>query len=244
MQDIGSTEAKTRSLPNSSEYNSHDIAARDLNGNMLVDLVGPGWRWIHWLDSFKDSIIPVSGSGELLVNNAGTGFDNSNVKTLIPLANLPIVSIDVGDHLNGDEMIDLVFRTVGSNFIIINKGGGKFMEAIDLPAGGDSSTTQGIVIVDVNNNSGLYIVIANYGCRKDEVLLNLLPNDSTSAFGAALGITKLTGEAPYTSAMALRYFKQSRFIDIEEGNKYQANTFLLNNGEGSFDVILLLILGR
>ena len=186
-------------------------------------------------DGFPDLMLAKYGGDiELLVNN-GTGFGERNAEMLTPpQANLYITSIEAGD-LNGDGMIDLAFRTYGdrasSNFMILNKGGGEFTEAIDLPGG--SSYTSGFVIADVNNDSALDIIIANQD-GEDEVLLNLLPVDSSS-FGAALSLPGADRET--FSMLALGDLNQDGFIDIVEGGNAddgQANQILLNNGEGSF----------
>ena len=187
-------------------------------------------------DEFPDLILAkysFYGSVELLVNNGGTGFHDS-ITLMRPQANLNIASIEVGD-LNGDGMIDLVFGTGSgiSDFMIFNKGGGEFTEAIDLP-GDLSYTNRGIVIADVNNDSALDIVTAND--YDDKVLLNYLPIDTSSSFGAALSLPGGDGD---TRSMAFGDFTQDGFIDIVVGNNYGANQILVNNGDGSFDAIYL-----
>jgi hypothetical protein len=191
----------------------------DMNGDEFPDLILAKYSYSN--GGF--------GSVELLVNNAGTGFDESNVKILLPRqGSLAIFeSIEAGD-LNGDGMIDLVFGTSKVNFMILNKGGGNFTEAIDLPGG--STQTEGIVIADVNNDSALDIVFANIG--EDKVLLNLLPIESF--FGAALS---LPGGERYTRSMAFADVNDDGFNDIVVGSNSGANQILLNKRDGSFDAI-------
>jgi len=191
----------------------------DMDGDGLIDLI--------LLDRL-DVLLFLNGNGK-----GQELFDKGNAVTA---GGILITSVEAGD-LNGDGMIDLVFGTyygvVSPNFMMLNKGGGEFTEAIELP--GTSSWTRGIVIADVNNDSALDIVFANNwdGEVDDEVLLNLLPIDSSSSFGAALSLPG--GGYTSTTTSAVSDFNQDGFIDIVVGNNNgQADQILLNNGDGSF----------
>jgi hypothetical protein len=69
---------------------------------------------------------------------------------------------------------------------------------------------------------------------EDEMLLNLLPIDSSSSFGA---VSSLPGGPPrVTSSMAFGDLNQDGFIDIVVGYNGQSQ-MLLNKEDGSFDAI-------
>ena len=85
--------------------------------------------------------------------------------------------------LNSNDLV-LATSDIHQNLILLNKGGGKFTEAIDLPGG--TSITEGIVLADFNNDSTLDLVIANDRNGEDKILLNKLSFDPSLSFGAAL----------------------------------------------------------
>ena len=142
VQDIGFTEARTTILPNSSS-DSSGIAAGDINGDGLVDLVlakGEGNNNIQlWLNS-GNKAFPFKAAIDLPVI--------SDVNTVVKLADV-----------DNDGRLDIVFCSGAGAFVLLNKMNGITLSFSEVPLDIGDAKALDLSVGDVDNDGRLDITV-------------------------------------------------------------------------------------
>merc|ERR1740124_1432558 len=134
-----------------------------------------------------------------------------------------ISSIAIG-HLDGDEFLDIVIGTVGSENLILYNNPLQSFDIRPLP-GGMEGQTKAIALGDFDGNDQLDITIGN------EISENMvLLNNGTRTFNISYVFDDSS-----TSCIALGDLNNDTKLDIVVGNDLtDNNTLWLNNGDGTF----------
>jgi hypothetical protein len=138
-------------------------------------------------------------------------------------------SVAVAD-VNGDSKRDIIVGNAASNNIgvLFNAGNGTFSAQVTYSTG-DSSQPYSVVAADVNGDSKIDIVVADYGLNEVGVLLNA----GNGTFGVQ--VTYSVGSAPF--AVAVADVNGDGKPDILVANSYSSNVgVLFNTGTGTFGV--------
>jgi hypothetical protein len=183
----------------------------------------------------------VNGDGkpDIIVTNYKIGtvsvFHNTGNGTFLAQVTYPTGaaydtwSVAVAD-VNGDSKRDIIVGNAASNNIgvLFNAGNGTFSAQVTYSTG-NGSQPYSVVAADVNGDSKIDIIIANYGLNKVGVLLNA----GTGTFGAQ--VTYSVGSAPF--AVTVADVNGDGKPDILVANTGSNNVgVLFNTGTGAFGV--------
>ncbi|MHC5078627.1 MAG: FG-GAP-like repeat-containing protein, partial [Planctomycetota bacterium] len=160
--------------------------------------VGIGWTTLFDLDGDMDSDLIVGNAraqNRLLLNDGLGTFSDGTDLAEIATTGLPAVqhstAVALGD-VTGDGLADAIVARYGqANRLLVNRGGGWFIDAATLPTAGipaDTDPTVGYLdVVFANENAPQRLYLNNGGGLLTEPSPVLLPADVFPATSCALG---------------------------------------------------------
>ncbi|MEM1055209.1 MAG: VCBS repeat-containing protein [Bacteroidota bacterium] len=190
-------------LPNSSPYDSEDIAIADFDGDDDLDLI-----------FVQEDFINTGGIGrqhEYFLNDGTGTFTPADFTFPDSEAN----AIAVAD-LNGDDRPDVVIGNAGQDFVFINDGQGGFIDETTARIPTEDRINQDLAFADVDGDDDLDLFVGN---ENDNALLL---NDGTGVFTDATD-TNLPSSPPVET-------RKVTFADVDGDNDldvYLSNVFFL-----------------
>ena len=197
------------------------ITVSDFNNDNILDLAA----------TFRDSdswcIFLGHGNGSFSIATTYSLSNDSNP-----------YGISVGDF-NNDNQSDIVITNTGSNNIgvYLGYGDGSF-STIRLYSTGNNSYPIAVAFGDVNNDSRLDIVVANYKSDNIGVFLGY----GNGSFATMMAYSTGKGSSPFFVTVA--DFNNDGRLDIAVANYYTSNVgILLGYGNGKFANQVIFLLG-
>jgi streptogramin lyase len=161
----------------------------------------------------------------------GNGSFASQTTYLTAFDSLP-QAIAVGDF-NNDGQLDITVANTGTNKIgvFLGNGNGAFSNQT-IYSTGSNSNPMSIAIDDLNNDTRLDIVVANYGTNNIGVFIG--NGDGTFA----KQVIYSTGLGSHPVSVAIGDFNKDSFLDITVANNGTTEVgVLLGNGDGRFQKV-------
>ncbi|CAF3851063.1 unnamed protein product [Rotaria sp. Silwood1] len=140
-------------------------------------------------------------------------------------------SVAIGD-VNNDTRLDIVVANWGSNdvSVLLQYNRGRITYEISLASGGGSSL-RCVVIGDLNNDTNLDIILANYGTNN----LGVLFGYGNASFENQMMLN--TGMNSHPISIAVGEFNGDREVDIAVANHGTKHVdMMLGNGKGIFTI--------
>ena len=184
-------------------------------------------------DSLLDIVITNVGTNNIgVLLGYGNGSFAAIVTYSIETSSLPF-SVAVSD-LNHDNRLDIVEANSGTDSIgvLLGNGDGTF-SAVQLYSTGTGSEPLSLVLTDLNNDSQLDIVVANYGTNDVAILFGY----GNGTFGNQIVFSTGFSSSPYW--VSIGDFNNDNRTDIATANFGTNNVgILLGNGDGTFATVV------
>ncbi|GAB3990636.1 fibronectin type III domain-containing protein [Spirosoma daeguense] len=203
--------------------NASSVALGDIDGDGDLDLVTASLKFDP--NSFNGSTVSVR------LNNGAGNFTPPATNAEISLSSYPL-GVALGD-MNGDGYLDLVVTNMvstGSRVSVrLNNGSGSFTAPATNPDSEVGMLPQNLVLGDIDGDSDLDVIVANYNSATVSVRLN----------NGSGGLTPPTNNPDFTTGtspgvMALGDVDADGDLDLVVANGYDTVSMRLNNGLGNF----------